>query len=593
MSTLTFDKLIIRNFKSFRGKHVFQLKRSTGLYYISGINKVEPELGANGVGKTSLWDALTWCLFGKTGKDNRPGEAITPWGEKVKVKVILRFSRGKKYYSIIRTRHPNSLKLKEEEGIGETTQNIIEETVGVSEEMFRRSIVLAQFGTLFMDMRPEQQSQMFNEALDLDVWLEASERASKARKGFESEVAANGLLQMGEEGKLLEIRKSIKQTKLDMEQFESNLAGNLREHKKVLDDSQHRLKNLLKKYPDIKEQISKNNKKSTRLKDERLEILAKEHSARDKYSRLEKEIAEYKRSLETSKPVCQECGQKVSVKHIQDKVIDKVFELKKVEAKMNEYNMFVSQFDYKLNEQEKEFDELIEIQKKIDKRESYIALLKEKLAELSRTENIHIEGLTKLRLRRNNIKVELNKYIDKVDEAAKAAKICEYWIGAFKEIRLNLIDQVLDEMGMVVTKHAESLGLQGWMIKFNTERETKTGNVTTVFSVVLYPPGQEKPVKWESYSGGESQRWQLAVAFGLSEIVLARAGIMPNIEALDEPTKGLSPEGVEALLEHLNTRAKELNRSIYLTEHHSLERGLFDGKIIVQKNDEGSQIIET
>jgi len=100
----------------------------------------------------------------------------------------------------------------------------------------------------------------------------------------------------------------------------------------------------------------------------------------------------------------------------------------------------------------------------------------------------------------------------------------------------------------------------------------------------------EKPIKWESYSGGESQRWRLAVSFGLSEVLLTRAGATTNIEVLDEPTHSLSPEGTSRLLEHLTERAKTLERVIYFIDQHSLEKGYFDQVFTVINDEEGAHI---
>jgi ABC-type transport system involved in cytochrome bd biosynthesis fused ATPase/permease subunit len=74
--------------------------------------------------------------------------------------------------------------------------------------------------------------------------------------------------------------------------------------------------------------------------------------------------------------------------------------------------------------------------------------------------------------------------------------------------------------------------------------------------------------------------------------LLARAGLSTNIEWLDEPTKHLSDEGVEDLLELLKERAVETGRSIYFVDHHLLDKGLFNSTIFIEKNENCSRIIE-
>src|SRR5580692_5960457 len=146
MADLQFLSLHIENFKSFSGTHDFDLDKAPGLYYVSGRNLIAPELGANGVGKSTLFDAMLWCLWGKTGRDNRPANSIQPWGKKGTTSVELYFSRFDQHYRLCRTRSPNRLFLIDGRGVEtlEIQQEDIPGLIGMSEEMFRRTLILGQ-----------------------------------------------------------------------------------------------------------------------------------------------------------------------------------------------------------------------------------------------------------------------------------------------------------------------------------------------------------------------------------------------------------------------------------------------------------------
>jgi DNA repair exonuclease SbcCD ATPase subunit len=111
MSSLAFESVTLTNFKAFLGEHTFVLAREPGLYYVAGVNKVDPELGANGVGKSTIWDAVSWCLWARTIRDVRPADAVAPWGKKLSTVVALRFTRRGKRQTLVRQRRPNSLTL--------------------------------------------------------------------------------------------------------------------------------------------------------------------------------------------------------------------------------------------------------------------------------------------------------------------------------------------------------------------------------------------------------------------------------------------------------------------------------------------------
>ena len=155
MSDLKLNKMIIKNFKSFVGEHIFELDRGGKLIYMTGDNQLYPELGTNGVGKTTLWDALVWVLWNKTEKDRQPADAVEPWDfENADCSVALYFTRLGPERILTRTRNPNRLTISKNATVKDIPQNDVVGILGMSEEVFRRSVVLGQSGKLFLDLKP-------------------------------------------------------------------------------------------------------------------------------------------------------------------------------------------------------------------------------------------------------------------------------------------------------------------------------------------------------------------------------------------------------------------------------------------------------
>jgi len=71
-------KLKLFNFKSFFGEHVLEFPDGVGLNYIYGVNNVDDGLYANAAGKTTLFDALTWVLYGKSSRGLK-GKDVISW----------------------------------------------------------------------------------------------------------------------------------------------------------------------------------------------------------------------------------------------------------------------------------------------------------------------------------------------------------------------------------------------------------------------------------------------------------------------------------------------------------------------------------
>lgn len=605
MSAIEFNSVELQNFKSFYGKHEFQLDRTPGLYYVSGKNKVAPELGANGVGKSTLWDAIVWVLFGKTSRDSRPANAVVPWDlEKGSCSVTLTFKRMKRTYVLKRSRRPNDLTLTmpKLEQVRTITQEELEDLIGMSEEMFRRTVILGQFGSLFLDLSPEQQSRMFNGALTLDVWLRASAAAAIELKTDKVELEALKLKLSKLGGRQAELTESLRIEKQEARLFDSKKEEEAKELVTKIKAKKDALaQSLLKAQPEAKTEgqggaslerrISSLRNAWKGLGEELAGARAQGKALENQVQDAEELLAKYDKALAGDK-TCPACGQKTPVDHLKSKQAELKATIRKMttegERLGNLRREFIQDSDATLDK----LNLLNDVLGEVNKFRAEVEALESLQARLAKAPNPYLDSVQAIRGRISQNNDSTTEVIKCLVKTEKAVDTCIYWVDSFKEIRLSLINQILGELELAVTRHAEGLGLEGWRIEFKTERQTQAGTISTAFSILLYPPDQKEPVKFESYSGGESQRWQLAVAFGLSEVIMERAGISPNIEVYDEPTRGLSTEGVNSLLDHLSSRAQELERCIYVVEHHSLERGAFKETILVEMTNEGSRIKE-
>lgn len=600
MSNLILRSLVIENFKSYYGKHTFELDREPGLYYISGRNLIEPELGANGVGKTGIWDALTWVLWGKTGRDNRPADAILPWEKPdTTCSVSLKFTRLNRTQTLTRTRHPNDLRLAYKDKERTIDQDEVEALLGISEELFRRSIVLGQFGALFLDLRAEQQSQLFNDALSLDLWLKAAGRASQQHKSVTSKLAELKIEEARAEGRIKELADQLKMETTLQKDYEKALDKRRKDVKSQIADTEREISSQASteapgraKVSDVSQAVEKALADLERTRRDCNRDLADARAGSAALAPQQAEhrtlIASYRRSIEGDR-TCPTCGQEAPLAHLKEKLAKAERRKQLLASQAATFEDTISRLETKVAKLDSEIETMRDKQRQMLRLTTELDSLQREFKKLD-TVNPHDATVHNLSARLKDTKANRVVTVNKIEKTEKAIGVCAYWMDAFKEIRLSIIDQVLTELEITTTQHAASLGLDDWLIKFDTEKITQKGNISTVFSVLLYPPEQDDPVKFESYSGGESQRLQLAVSFGLAEVLLTRSGVEPNIQVLDEPTKGLSPEGIDNLLECLSARAKDLDQAIYITEHHSLEKGFFNETIIIEKTADGSRI---
>src|SRR3989304_4785608 len=127
------NSLKIQGFKSFTEKQTidFSSLQTPGFFFLTGQNLIEPKLGANGVGKSSIYDAISWVLYGKTVSGLKAG-SVGNWNNELVCRVEVGFTLKGTNHSIIRTWKPNSLKLDDTE----VEQSKVDELVGLSYESF-------------------------------------------------------------------------------------------------------------------------------------------------------------------------------------------------------------------------------------------------------------------------------------------------------------------------------------------------------------------------------------------------------------------------------------------------------------------------
>lgn len=614
---LEFRLLEIENFKAYAGVHRLTFDRQPGLYYVTGINHVEPGLGANGAAKTTLWEAIYWCLYGVPLRASR-STAIEPWFNTKKIRVAVEFLKNGKKYKVVRTRRPNSLTLADRFDTKEVEQRDIDKLIGLTKLAFLCTVILPQYGELFLDLTPEGQSSLFTETLDLDLWVKASEMSSKMVTAIQGDLTEAVKKRDMCQAKITEVLEECARTEGRREAWVIVHEDDSQQAYKEVEEIRHAIETLVPARDSergsesspvpseadlaaIEGAIQRLRQETNELARAAGELEAEERGLR----RVVRDCEEKIKKMRSAGAICPECGQMVTMDHYAGKIESLISSQDTAEVERSKKVTGLTAN----NTRRAELHDTTELRQnalrdgrlrrqqyvlelaKVDPKQQLLHRLEQaedRVASLRGLENPHKATLVALTERLNSLEDQKAGLSTDVNVLKEEYDLNNYWVGGFKEIRLSQIDDVLTELQVVANQNAESLGLTGWRITFATERETTTGMISRKFNSLIYPPGVDVPIIFEAYSGGESQRWQLAVTFGLSELLLSRAGVNPNIEVLDEPTQHMTDSGVDDLLIHLRERARRTNRQIYLVDHRALNLGSFDGVLMVEKRQDGS-----
>ena len=136
---ITLQSITLVGFKSFCEPATFEFTGAPGLHLLTGWNEAEPDLGENAVGKTTLWDALAWALYGKTTR-GVSGPSIESWGKGVSTGVEVLLEVDGKLHEVRRYRAPNEVLIDDVQ----VEQADIDKLLGAGYDTFMHAALMGQ-----------------------------------------------------------------------------------------------------------------------------------------------------------------------------------------------------------------------------------------------------------------------------------------------------------------------------------------------------------------------------------------------------------------------------------------------------------------
>jgi len=406
-------------------------------------------------------------------------------------------------------------------------QETLQKALRIGPEAFTYAVMIPQFGDAFFDLAPGDKLTLFSQIMELDYWLDKSKEAA-------------------------DLANEILKTKTD---YENRVARN----KGQLETIDGDIENLRIKDKTFAEAEAQRIKKLKQELTEAQRNVTAADEAMGFANKALKNLAVKLEKTERGAKKCPTCGQPVANKDLNDLLTNQ------------------SDFERQLRRLEREKDSALsdvkslETSIKAERENPYADQIAEKIAA-KKTATKMIAAL--------------KADIDLMNEDHAATS---FWVLGFKRVRLFIVEETLRQLELEINNSLASLGLLDWHIELDVERENKSGGITKGFTVLVHAPGAPGPVKFESYSGGETQRLRLAGDLGMANLIMERAGLVSTIECFDEPSRHLSQEGMLDLAETLYQRAIDQRKRIFVIEHNLLDYP-YTGAVTVVKDADGSRI---
>lgn len=596
-------------------------------YYtlIKGVNYFDVNANSNGSGKSSIWEALIWCLTGSTirGSKNVENQNLD-----IGTQVTLNFLLDGKEFKVRRSKNHDRYKtnlsiiiegedvsgkgLRDSEEIlknslGELTSNLLSNVIilgqGLPDKFTnnspsrRKEILESLSNSDFMlqdiKLRIQERYKFLNNQLRKKEDELISQKSKKEILETQIKKEEEYLIELGEKEQHCEILKNLQ------EKYK-NINENLTQKSTLIEDYNNQLSDKKTCYYKLKsDKIEQINKIEETYEEQIIDLKTKQLNYDTLISQLKNEI----QKLENITEICPTCGQKLpnvfkpdtsdKEQKLKDLIsensdckinLNKILEIKnqKIEEINNNYEASFKNLEIEINDLENlckdlvfevnQFNkELYDINLNITQEEHYISILtNEKEIRISKIK----EYKEDVKNCSTNIE-EINKTINNLSEHIKINQKFDTAIKRdFRGILLSSVIEFINESG----KNYSLIVFNNDLFNFQLD-----GN-----NISISYNGKD----YEMLSGGERQKVDLIVQLSIRDMLCKMVGFSCNILILDEVFDNLDVTGCDKIIELISTKLQEVN-SIYIISHHADELEIpVDNYITIIKNKEGISELE-
>jgi len=580
--------------------------------------------GENGVGKTSIINALTWCLYKQLVK---PGASITPWAsvmdeDFIGTRVRLELERDGIKYEIIRcheyqgkvlgVKGKNRLvlmvngeqsPLRDKDDI----QKEINSIMGATFTLFKSSAMFGQKMKRLIEEDGPNKKKVFEEAFEISFISKAKEKIEKKLPQLikEVEVSTNAVNQYKSELTTLKdnlntAEKLGEKEKLDWKDKLKDLRSKIEEAKEKLSNIPN-IESLKEQRNELKSKVSEGLGKLSKAANDEFKLNMSLNTLKGDVERMGLNLSEWRNKYKNTPKKCYECGQKLSsnyVKEYKEKIKSELTKAKKayikysqvVKEEQGKYDSIVNE----LSSLKAKVDKInLNIAEKIKKLESSIdaymterATLKEKIAyakeQLAQTKanppSYTKETITSLKTSIEDITAKLLFAEDTLERAIKELDLHKWLVKeplSNSGLKAYIFDAMLGNLNRGLKKYERAIG-------FRVNVGIRLDNYNKDFVIKIYKNKEEIP--YADLSGGQQQLANVALAFALDDVTN-----QTNIVIMDEVFESISRKNVEIVSDMIQQKARY--KSTHIITHQASFNPSNSYQRILELNEKGQTVV--
>jgi DNA repair exonuclease SbcCD ATPase subunit len=564
---LTFRKLTWQNFLSTgNSESTVYLDRDPSTLIV----------GANGAGKSTMLDALSYALFGKPHRSINKPQLVNSINNKACL-VTVEFEIGKLKYRIVRGMKPNIFeiyrngKLLNQESHSRDYQKVLEQNIlKLNHKSFHQVVVLGSSNFIpFMQLPSHQRRNVIEDLLDIGIFTKMN--------GVLKEKTSLLRSQMNDTDHQLELLKET--IKLQNE--------HLVELKRIDTTQESKRKKEVKRIEDEINEIESSNASLQSVYDSEFGDATQAYKDNQSQNRrLELEKSSLKAKMDEvvdeakfydNNNTCPTCAQVISAELKSDKNTACKHKAKTLSDTYYSVKNEITQITSAADDLYQKVVHLNEVNSSIRQNGVKIDGLRERIDSLE--EVVEIQDTKEAEEKLNN---DREKREDLSTLRAEQSKVSSY-LDAISEllrdtgIKTKVIRQYLPVMNKLINQYLQVLD---FFVLFNLDES---------FNETIKSRHRDE-FTYASFSEGEKQRIDLSLLFAWRQIARMKNSANTNLLILDETfDSSMDADGVDNLLKILYTLGKETN--VFVISHkQDLLEGKFPRKIEFEKVNNFSQI---
>jgi len=506
---IKFELITLENFMQYK---------EVALKFKNGLNQI---IGANRSGKSSIIEALFFCLYGQTARNTK--DVIRKGFSRCTV--VVHGYKGKEHFNITRdlgSRKKLILQINKKEPIHigdlKLDQINVNNFIGYNFEQFMSAVLFGHNSFRFTRAKDSERKKVLDSVIDFSGYDNARKYCTTEQSKMATQMNSAEVLIDDAKDIITENNENIKQS------GEKGLI-------KIINDLENERKEL------NKENLNMNNKIDYSDEIEKLE---------DQDNNLTLEKNKLQKTLRSMGSTCPVCHQKIKVenqKHIKTHIVNLDKNQVKVSNKLIKYELMQEEYNtYSANKD------------RIDD-------IRAELVDNRRLRKLSIEPYKKA-IERSKLKI--NNEMKKHAQADRMYKVYKFWFQGFSRSGAPgyLIDSFIEDLNINCIKASQEITDSEICVQFTPFTTSKTvSSVQERISMLCYLDGEE--YEYEQMSNSEQQRADMIVMVAWRLLYDKMNKI--NLVFFDEVFEGLDSGNCDIMVEYIKSFSK--GKCTYLISH--------------------------